>query len=204
MNYHRRIKLEKARKKASWSSTNKPNDYGNPGKKMAGNPLPYGKLPGNGQEKFWSQSELYLVEACFCPRCTEYLKSRGIEAEITYEPVKMVVELESDERFLEYEFRERGSTQVPRAKGIWKILRALMADKKGPWTNKQFMMNGKLIRPPVHWSLEKFDHLTGTEQALASPINAMNIKTEKSLFDDKLDFESRAQLNREFEKRFES
>lgn len=220
MNYHRRIKLDKARAKVmgQWSTTNQKGQLGKVGKNSRGNPLTYGRLPGNGTETFWSQSELYLIEPCFCERCTKFLKENyGIKAEWQSEPQSVLVELESDEKFLTYDFRERGSTVVPRARGIIKILRALQADTKGPWTTKPFWFttcnctkkqvrkgeckHGKLVKPG-HWQIEKFDQLTRVEQWQAKPVNAKVIHPEKSPYDDKIDFESRAQMNAEFEKRF--
>lgn len=206
MNYHKRIKMEKARIKAKWSTTNKPNDYGNPGKKIVGNPIPYDRLPGNnGNFKFFSQSELYLVTPCYCPRCTDFWqKEYGITiGQIDLGPNQLLVELTSKEKVLVYDFEPRGTAKVPRAKGLMQILMALMADKKSAWSNKPFMFLGRLVRPG-HWQVEHFDRFTRIEQQKLKPKNAKTIKTEGSLYDNKLDFESKAQMNAEFEKRFSS
>ena len=199
MNYHdkRNKKRSKLGIKSDWS-------VDKPGLKVTGRPISYGRLPGNEQDRFYSQSELYLVEPCFCERCTKFLKENyGIKAEWTNEPISILVELESDEKFLEYEFEPRGSHKWNSRKGIVKLLRMLQADVKGPWTTKPFMFLGRLVRPG-HWQIERFDRLTRKEQQQAKPINARTLQKEKSGFDDKLGFEDKAQMNREFEKRFAS
>ena len=220
MNYHKRIKLEKARSKTigQWSTTNKPNNYGNPGKKIVGNALTFGKMPGNGKFKVSSQSELYKVTTCYCQKCTDYLASLGVNVKtIPEEYGNILIELENNERPLVYDFKPRGSTPKPIAKGIIQILRALMADKKGPWTVKPFWFttcnctkkavrkgeckHGKWVKPG-HWQVEHFDRLSKVEQQQVQPINSRLLPQEKSGFDDKLDFETSAQMNAEFEKRF--
>lgn len=195
MNYHKAKKMKKP-----WQVIRSDHSHSRPGQDSRGNPIPYGRLPGNDQDRFYSQSELYLVTVCNCELCTKFwLENYGIKPDQAYESGEYLLELTSDEKFLTYQFMGRGYANVPRAKGLTRILRALQADTKGPWTKRPFWFNGRMVKPG-HWKIEKFDRLSRKEISLTRPV----VKVQKHAldYDDKIDFESRAQMNAEFEKRF--
>ena len=152
-----------------------------PGHKLAGQKIPFGRLPGSNIPglTFISQHEMYLADfgECF------------IELHSNYQSELVI------------EFMWTGYAQVPKAFGIIKLLRMLMADVKGPWTKAPFWFNGRKVKPgSTGWKIEKFDRLKKGEITLTRPV----IKAEPTPYDDKLGFEDKAQMNAEFEKRFSS